>query len=49
MLLHPGDELVWMVGFFKRVRDTEFAEWDTRLFSPVSFLLGLGTLWIAAS
>ena len=37
------------VGFFKRVRDTEFAEWDTRLFSPVSFLLGVGTLWIAIS
>ena len=37
------------VGFFKRVRDTEFAEWDTRLFSPVSFLLGVGTLWIAVS
>ncbi len=35
------------VGFFKRVRDTEFAEWDTRLFSPVSFLLGAGTFWLA--
>jgi hypothetical protein len=35
------------VGFFKRVRDTAFAEWDTRLFSPVSCLLGLATLWLA--
>jgi hypothetical protein len=35
------------VGFFKRVRDTAFAEWDTRLFSPISFLLGVATLWLA--
>jgi hypothetical protein len=35
------------VGFFKRVRDTPFAEWDTRLFSPVSLLLGVATLWVA--
>jgi hypothetical protein len=37
------------VGFFKRVRDTPFAEWDTRLFSPVSLLLGAATLWVAIS
>jgi hypothetical protein len=35
------------VGFFKRVRDTPFAEWDTRLFSPVSLMLGIATLWVA--
>jgi hypothetical protein len=35
------------VGIFKRVRDTQFAEWDTRLFSPVSMLLGIATLWVA--
>ncbi|MFN2425797.1 MAG: DUF3995 domain-containing protein [Candidatus Binatia bacterium] len=35
------------VGFFKRVHDTRFAEWDTRLFSPVSLLLGVATLWVA--
>jgi hypothetical protein len=37
------------VGFFKRVRDTAFAEWDTRLFSPVALLLGLATLQLALS
>ncbi len=30
------------VGFSKRVRDTRFARWDTRLFSPLCVLLGLG-------
>ena len=35
------------MGFFKRVRGTQFAEWDTRLFSPLSLLLGLATLWVA--
>ncbi|HEY2775910.1 MAG TPA: DUF3995 domain-containing protein [Candidatus Binatia bacterium] len=38
-----------MLGFFKRVRGTVFAEWDTRLFSPLSLILGLATLWIAFS
>lgn len=37
------------VGFFKRVRGTAFAEWDTRLFSPVSLLLGLATVWVASN
>src|SRR5690349_4810330 len=35
------------LGFFKRVRGTTFAEWDTRLFSPLCLLVGLATLWIA--
>jgi len=35
------------VGIFKRVRDTPFAEWDTRLFSPLSLLLGAATIWVA--
>ena len=30
------------VGFFKRVRDTEFAKWDTQLFSPLC--LGIAVL-----
>ena len=38
-----------LMGFFKRVRGTTFAEWDTRLFSPVCLLLGLATLWVALS
>jgi len=38
-----------LVGFFKRVRDTPFAVWDTRLFTPLSLALGLSSLWIAFS
>lgn len=36
------------VGFFKRVRGTTFARWDTRLFSPLCLGLALaliGLLW----
>jgi len=36
-----------VVGFFKRVRDSRFAELDSHLFSPASLLLGLATLWVA--
>jgi hypothetical protein len=35
------------IGFFKRVRDTRFAWWDTRLFSPLCLALGAGALWVA--
>ena len=35
------------VGFFKRVRGTRFAWWDTRLFSPLCLALGTGSLWVA--
>jgi hypothetical protein len=38
-----------LVGFFKRVRGTPFAIWDTRVFSPLSLALGLSSLWIAFS
>lgn len=37
-----------LVGFFKRVRGTSFARWDTRLFSPLSLAMGLSFLWIAS-
>jgi hypothetical protein len=37
-----------LVGFFKKVRDTPFARWDTRLFSPLSLSMGLAFLWIAS-
>ena len=30
------------VGFFKQVRDTEFARLDSRIYSPLCLLLGLG-------
>jgi hypothetical protein len=32
------------VGFFKRVRGTAFAWWDTRVFSPLCTALGIGYL-----
>jgi hypothetical protein len=35
------------VGFFKSVRNTTFALWDTCLYSPLCLVLGLGTLWLA--
>lgn len=38
------------VGFFKRVRDTEFAWWDTRVFSPLCTVIAVGyaLLWSSA-
>jgi Protein of unknown function (DUF3995) len=36
-----------LVGFFKRVRGTPFATWDTRLFSPLCLALGLSCFWLA--
>lgn len=36
-----------LVGFFKSVKNTPFADWDTRLFSPLCLLLGIGCLWLA--
>jgi hypothetical protein len=36
-----------VVGFFKRVRGTRFAAWDSKLFSPLCLALGLGALWVA--
>ena len=38
-----------LVGFFKRVRGSAFARWDTRLFSPLCLCLGIGSLWVALS
>ena len=38
-----------LVGFFKRVRNSRFATWDTRLFSPLCVALGLSSLWVAFS
>ncbi|MBK9087744.1 MAG: DUF3995 domain-containing protein [Holophagales bacterium] len=37
-----------LVGFFKRVRGTPFAIWDTRLFSPLCLLLAAGFARVAA-
>ena len=35
------------VGFFKTVRGSRFASWDTHVFSPLSLLMGLSYLTIA--
>jgi hypothetical protein len=37
------------VGFFKRVKDSPFAYWDTRLFSPFILLIGIACLVIAGA
>ena len=29
------------IGFFKRVKQTKFARWDTKLFSPLCLTIGL--------
>lgn len=34
------------VGFFKKIRNTQFAYWDTRLFSPLSLLISIFTLLV---
>jgi hypothetical protein len=36
------------VGFFKRLRSTRWARYDTRLYSPLFLLLGLLVVWQAA-
>ena len=36
-----------LIGFFKSVRGTRFAVWDTWVYSPLCLLLGLGALWLA--
>jgi len=38
-----------LIGFFKRVRGTSFATWDTWLFSPLCLLIALAFFVIAAS
>jgi len=35
-----------LVGFFKRVRSTRFAAFDTRFYSPLCLGLALGVLWL---
>ena len=36
-----------LVGFTKRVRDTSFARWDTRLYSPLCLAISCTALWLA--
>ena len=35
------------LGFFKRIKDSPFAYWDTRLFSPFILVIGIACLIIA--
>jgi hypothetical protein len=37
-----------LVGFFKRVRNTRFARWDTLLFSPLCLFMALVLMLIAS-
>jgi hypothetical protein len=36
------------IGFFKRVRGTPFARMDSRYYSPLALLLGVGTAILAS-
>lgn len=45
-LLRAIGDFRW-VGFFKRVRGTAFARWDSRLFSPLCLLLALGCMVVS--
>lgn len=36
-----------LVGLFRRGRESRFARWDARLYTPLSLLLGLGAAVIA--
>lgn len=36
-----------LVGLFKRASDSTFARWDTRLYTPLCFAIGLGALRVA--
>lgn len=35
------------LGFFKQVRNTRFAYWDTRLFAPLCLAFAVGTALLA--
>lgn len=36
-----------LVGFFKQIRDTEFAYWDTWLFSPLCLFISISAFLLA--
>ena len=38
-----------LVGFFKSVRGTDFASWDSWLYSPLCLAIGIGVLWLSVS
>ena len=38
-----------LLGFFKSIKGTDFAYWDTWLYTPLSLALGLGALWLVTT
>ena len=38
-----------LVGFFKRIKGTDFARWDTRLYSPLCLLMAALAAGLAAT
>ena len=38
-----------MLGFFKSIKGTDFAFWNTLLYTPLCLALGLGALWLATT
>ena len=38
-----------LVGFFKRVRDTQFARWDTLAYSPLCLAIGAALVFVGAT
>ena len=38
-----------MLGFFKSITGTDFAFWDTWLYTPLILVLGLSALWLAST
>lgn len=45
-LLRGVGDFRWL-GLFKRCKDTPFARWDTRLYTPLCLLLGATILYVA--
>ena len=37
------------LGFFKTITGTDFAFWDTWLYTPLCLMIGLGALWLATT
>ncbi|MCP3957705.1 MAG: DUF3995 domain-containing protein [bacterium] len=38
-----------MFGFFRSITGTDFAFWDTWLYTPLCLVIGLCTLWLAST
>ena len=38
--------IFFLIGLFKRIRETRFARYDTRFFTPLFLLLGAALLYL---